>query len=85
MKRHRGTWSTAAMILVLALGTCLTIMGIFNLATDALYGLGMIALGVGLIIPGVWWIRWYQKPQILRRLLLVSFIFVGLGITGLFL
>lgn len=73
------------MILVLALGTCLTIMGIFNLATDALYGLGMIALGVGLIIPGVWWIRWYQKPQILRRLLLVSFIFVGLGITGLFL
>lgn len=85
LKRHRDTWPTTGMVLILALGTCLMIMGVFNLATDVLFGLGLTTLGIGLFIPGVWWIRWYQKPQLLGRLLPISIIFIILGMIGIIL
>lgn len=81
--RHRGTWSTFAMVLVFSLGVCTLVFGIFNLATDIPLGLSAIVLGIGLILPGIWWLRWYQKPQLLRSLLPASIVLFIPGAIGL--
>ncbi|QDQ19964.1 hypothetical protein [Corynebacterium glutamicum] len=83
LPRHRGTWSTIAVILIFALGVCTVVFGIFNLATEVLFGLSTIALGIGLILPGVWWLRWYQKPRMLRGFIPLSLVLLVPGVVGL--
>lgn len=82
LPRHRGTWSTVLVILIFGLGVCTVVFGIFNLAMNALLGVSALALGIGLIIPGVWWLRWYQKPQILRGLIPLSLVLLIPGTVG---
>lgn len=82
LPRHRGTWSTIFVILIFALGVCIAVFGIFNLAMNALLGVSALALGIGLIIPGVWWLRWYQKPQMLRGLIPLSLVLLIPGTVG---
>lgn len=82
LPRHRGTWSTIFVILIFALGVCTAVFGIFNLAMNALLGVSALALGIGLIIPGVWWLRWYQKPRMLRGLIPLSLVLLIPGTVG---
>lgn len=71
------------MVLALSLGVCTLVFGIFNLATDIPVGLSAIVLSIGVILPGLWWLRWYQRPRILRGLLPTSLALIIPGAIGL--
>lgn len=81
--RHRGTWSTVFILVLFAIGVCAVVFGFFSLPASTLRGLAMMSLGVGLVIPGVWWLRWYQNTHLLLFVLPAAAFFFIPGTFGI--
>lgn len=81
--RHRGTWATLAIIVLMAVGICAVVFGVFSLPTGVLRGASFILLGAGLTLPGLWWLRWYQRPSLAKYFLTVAGLLIGPGAVGL--
>lgn len=81
--RHRGTWSTVFILVLFAIGVCAVVFGFFSLPASTLRGLAMMSLGVGLVIPGVWWLRWYQNTHLLLFVLPAAALFSIPGAVGI--
>ena len=77
--RHRGTWATITLILLLALGVCAIVFGVFSFPESLHQGLTSILFGLGLIFPGLWWLRWYHKPNLFKYTLALSAFFIISG------